>query len=107
MKTLSMIAALLLVGCESQTPHRDDAFARQEEAMRLRASQWHTCIQREFARAVPAFNGDRAISAEIAFGVCRTEEEALIGSSVARPAVTMAALAQAKANLKQQMITGR
>jgi hypothetical protein len=73
--------------------------------LKLRASEWHGCLAREFQTAIQN-SASRSVAAEFALRLCRTEEDAIIGSAGLSPSETAQVLTQAKATLKQQMIAG-
>ncbi len=93
------ILATVLAGCMTAVPPVN----LKNELLELRASEWHTCLGREFQSAV-RHSTSRSVAAEIAFGLCTTEENAIVGSAGLSPDRTMQILTQAKATLKQRMI---
>ena len=95
------ILATVLAGCMTAPP----PVSLKNELLELRASEWHACLGREFQSAV-RLSTSRSVAAEIAFGLCTTEENAIVGSAGLSPDRTMQILTQAKATLKQRMIAG-
>ena len=96
----ALLALLLLAGCAAEpTP----VAGRENGLLKLRTAEWHACIAREFLTAMQG-TASRSVAAEFALGLCRTEENAIIGSAGLTPDETARVLTQVKANLKQQLL---
>jgi hypothetical protein len=98
----ALVGVLMLAGCAAEPA---PVLTRDDSLLRLRTAEWHACIAREFHAAVQG-TASRSVAAEFALGVCRTEENAVIGSAELSPEATARLLTQVKAALKQRMIAG-
>lgn len=95
---MKFLGVAMLGGCMTE-PVRIGA----NDLLKLRAAQWHACLAREFQTGIQN-SANRSVAAEFALGLCRTEENAIIGSAGLSPDDATRVLTQVKANLKQQMI---
>jgi hypothetical protein len=98
----ALLVVLMLGGCAVQPA---PVVTSNDGLLKLRTAEWHTCIAREFQTAMQN-SASRSVAAEFALGLCRTEENAIIGSAELPPEETSRVLTQAKADLKQRMIAG-
>jgi hypothetical protein len=98
-----LLGVLMLGGCAAEPA---PVVTRDNSLLKLRAAEWHACIAREFRTAMQN-SGSRSVAAEFALGLCRTEENAIIGSAELSPGETARVLTQVKANLKQQLIASQ
>ena len=97
-----LLGVLMLAGCAVEPA---PVITSDSGLLKLRAAEWHACIAREFQTAMQN-SASRSVAAEFALGLCRTEENAIIGSAGLSPDETTRVLTQAKADLKQRMIAG-
>jgi hypothetical protein len=97
-----LLGVAALVGCATEPA---PAVTRDNSLLKLRAAEWHACIAREFQTAMQN-STSRSVAAEFALGVCRTEENAIIGSAGLSPVEATQVLTQVKATLKQRMLAG-
>jgi len=95
-----LLGVLMLAGCAAQPA---PVSSKENGLLKLRAAEWHACIAREFLTAMQS-SASRSVAAEFALGLCRTEENAIIGSAELSPDETARVLTQVKANLKQRLI---
>jgi hypothetical protein len=102
MRVLPVLGALMLTGCVAEPV---PVSSRENSLLKLRTAEWHACIAREFLTAVQS-SGSRSVAAEFALGLCRTEENAIVGSAGLSPEESTWVLTQAKANLKQKLMAG-
>jgi|SoiMethySBSTD1v2_1073268.scaffolds.fasta_scaffold1081793_1 hypothetical protein len=97
-----LLGVLTLAGCVNAPA---PVITSNNNLLKLRTAEWHSCIAREFQTAMQG-SASRSVAAEFALGLCRTEENAIIGSAELPPSETTRVLMQAKADLKQRMIAG-
>jgi len=95
-----LLGVLMLAGCAAEPL---PVGSRENSLLKLRTAEWHACIAREFMSAVQG-TASRSVAAEFALGLCRTEENAIVGSAGLPPDETTRVLTQAKANLKQKLL---
>jgi hypothetical protein len=98
----ALLGVLMLAGCAAE-PVPVPVSGGENGLLKLRTAEWHACIAREFLTAVQS-SASRSVAAEFALGLCRTEENAIIGSAELSPDETARVLTQVKANLKQRLI---
>src|SRR5262245_3744389 len=98
----TLLGVLMLAGCAAEPA---PVITRDDSLLKLRSAEWHACLAREFQTAVQN-SASRSVAAEFALGLCRTEENAIIGSAGLSPDETARVLTQIKANLKQRMMAG-
>ena len=96
----ALLGVLMLAGCAAEPV---PVSSTENGLLKLRTAEWHACIAREFLTAVQS-SASRSVAAEFALGLCRTEENAIIGSAGLSPDETVRVLTQVKANLKQRLI---
>jgi hypothetical protein len=96
------LGTAMLAACAPEPP---PLVARDHRLLKLRAAEWHACVAREFHAGMQN-SGSRSVAAEFALGLCRTEENAIIGSAGLSPAEATNVLIQVKATLKQRLIAG-
>ena len=96
----ALLGVLMLAGSAAQPLPVSSA---ENGLLKLRTAEWHACIAREFLTAIQG-SASRSVAAEFALGLCRTEENAIIGSAELSPDETARVLTQVKANLKQRLI---
>jgi hypothetical protein len=96
-----LLVVLMLAGCATEPA--PSMLTSDHSLLRLRTAEWHACIAREFHTAVQG-SASRSVAAEFALGLCRTEENAVIGSARLSPEATTRLLTQVKAALKQKLI---
>jgi hypothetical protein len=97
-----LLGVLMLAGC-ARGPAPE--IRSDDGLLKLRTAEWHACIAREFQTAMQS-SASRSVAAEFALGLCRTEENAIIGSAELPLDEATRVLTQAKADLKQRMIAG-
>ena len=97
-----LLGVLMLAGCATEPV---PVSSRENGLLKVRAAEWHACIAREFTTAMQS-SASRSVAAEFALGLCRTEENAIVGSAGLSPDETARVLTQVKANLKQKLIAG-
>jgi hypothetical protein len=95
-----LLGVVMLGGCMAAPVRLGD-----NDLLKVRAAEWHACLSREFQTAMQS-SASRAVAAEFALGLCRTEENAIIGSVGLSPDEATQVLTQVKATLKQRLIAG-
>jgi hypothetical protein len=97
-----LLGVLMLGGCAVEPA---PVVTRDNSLLKMRAAEWHACLAREFQTAMQN-SGSRSVAAEFALGLCRTEENAIIGSAGLTPVEATQVLTQVKATLKQRLMAG-
>jgi hypothetical protein len=100
MRVLLVLGVLVLGGCAAEPV---PVSSRENGLLKLRTAEWHACIAREFLTAVQS-SASRSVAAEFALGLCRTEENAIVGSAGLSPDEAARVLTQVKATLKQKLM---